>query len=73
MKKLILFLVRRRLGIRKYEMFQFSNQKSGAVYYFADDRVMKLWNGYCEPSGVSLNWLLDSECKITTDINIKLG
>ena len=68
MNKLIIFLIRRRLGLKKYELFRFSNQKSSAVYYFTDDRVMKLCNGYCEPSGVGINWLLDSECKVSTDV-----
>jgi len=68
MQRLIIFLVRRRLGLKKYELFRFTNQKSNAVYYFTNDRVMKLWNGYCEPSGVGINWLLDPECKISTDV-----
>lgn len=67
MKKLILFLVRRRLGLKKREAFRFSNQKSGYnFYFFDDDGIIK-----CDPvfnltkySNVSLNHLLSSECKI---------
>lgn len=64
MKRLILFLVRKRLGLKEYQPFQFSNQKSNAVYYFTDDAVMKAWRGTVEKSSVSLNWLLDDECEI---------
>lgn len=64
MKKLIMFIIRMRLGLRLYEQFQFANQKSDATYYFAEDAVMKVWRGHVEKSSVSLNWLLDDECEI---------
>ena len=64
MKRLILFLVRKRLGLKKYEEFQFVNQKSNAVYYFTEDALIKDWHHTIDKSGVSLNWLLDDECKI---------
>lgn len=71
-KKLIVFLVRKRLGIDKYELFHFANQKSSnAVYFFADDGLWKTWWSrgsdmfdYAVKSTVSLNWLLDDDCKI---------
>lgn len=64
MKRLILFLVRKKLGLKKYEMFQFINQKSNAMYYFTENGLMKLWHGQTTLSGVSINWLLDDECTI---------
>lgn len=64
MKKLIIFLIRRRLGLKKRQAFQFVNQKSNAVYYFTEDALMKNWRGYTVKSGVSINWLLDDECEI---------
>lgn len=72
MKKLILFLVRKHLGVRKYELFRFPNQISKtAVYYFDDDGLMKTWWSRganmlsCSvKSRASLNWLLDDECYI---------
>lgn len=67
MKKLILFLVRKHLGLKKNEPFIFVNQKSNTSYYFfTDDGIIKLWTntGRTEKSHVSLNWLLDDECKI---------
>ena len=63
-KRLILFLVRWRLGLKKYETFRFAEQKSKAVYTFTNAGLMKSWRGRIEPSGVSLNWLLNDECQI---------
>lgn len=63
-KKLIIFLIRKRLKLKEREPFQFVNQKSNAVYYFTEDAVMKAWRGVIEKSSVSLNWLLDDECVI---------
>lgn len=66
MKKLIVFLIRKRLGLKKYERFTFVNQKSNTYYFFADDSLIKVWkiSGKAEQSGVSLNWLLDDDCEI---------
>lgn len=64
MRRLILFLIRRHLGLKKGELFQFANQKSNAVYYFDDHAIMKDWHHITTPSSVSLNWLLDPECEI---------
>ena len=64
MKKFIVYLIRKRLGLKTYEMFQFVGQKTDAKYYFTDDAVMKVWYGFTEKSGVSLNWLLDENCEI---------
>lgn len=64
MKRLIIFLIRRRLGVKEREPFQFVNQRSKAIYYFTEDGIIKAWHGDIEKSHVSLNWLLDDECKI---------
>ena len=69
-KRFIFFLVRTRLGLGLWEAFRFVGQKSNAIYFFTEDAVMKEWHGSHkgdftqEKSGVSLNWLLDDECKI---------
>ena len=69
-KRFIFFLVRKRLKLGLWEAFKFVGQKSNAIYYFTEDAVMKEWHGphkghlIQEKSGVSLNWLLDDECKI---------
>lgn len=66
MKRLILFLIRTRLGLKKFEYFRFNNQRLDDIYYFNDNGLIKMCSmlGYKEyASGVSLNWLLDDECK----------
>lgn len=64
MKKFIVYLIRKRLGLKPYEVFRFVGQKTDAKYYFTEDAVMKIWQGSTEKSGVSLNWLLDENCEI---------
>ena len=75
-KRMIIFLLRKRLGVKKFEMFTFSNQKSNSMYYFGDVDIMRvdLEDGRVEYSRVSLNWLLNDECKVTTiDCQFQLG
>ena len=75
-KRMIIFLLRKRLGVRKFEYFTFSNQKSNSVYYFGDEDIMRvdLNDGQVEYSRVSLNWLLNDDCKVTTvDNTFSLG
>ena len=66
MKRIIIFLVRKRLGLKKEQPFKFYNQKlKEEYYYFTDDAVMKRnIRGKIEKSTVSLNWLLDDKCEI---------
>ena len=64
MRKFVIFLIRKKLGLKKYEKFKFVNQKSNAVYYFTEGNVMKEWRGQTVLSGVSINWLLDNDCEI---------
>ena len=63
-KKLIIFLVRRRLKLRVGDFFIFSNQKTHSIYWFEKDRLMKMENGVIQHSTVSLNWLLNDDCII---------
>lgn len=66
MKRLIIFLIRKRLGLKKYERFKFNNQKSRFdEYFFTDAELMKY-----EPKFVSYNdakWEIEqgvySQCK----------
>lgn len=64
----ILFLIRLRLGVKKNEPFKFSNQKTDFEYYIDSRRVWKVDNSgngiHIMQSNVSLNWLLNSDCKI---------
>lgn len=76
MTKLILFLFRVKYKLKKNEKFQFFNQKNSLDYYYISDdslnkigyRKCKELNGKLIPrqikANVSLNWLLDPECKI---------
>ena len=70
MRRLIVFLIRKRLRLRKYQRFRFKNQKSATEYYwFTSDAVMKmLANGRIQQSSVSLNWLLSGDCVIDTNV-----
>lgn len=66
MRKLILFLIRRKLGLKKYEHFRFKNQRSKTdTYYFGETVLWKRIVGQIDrPSSVSLNWVLGEECEI---------
>lgn len=66
MKKIILFLIRQHLGLKKYEGFTFVGQKSNNYYFFTNDALIKIWrnSGKTERSHVALNYILGDECKI---------
>ena len=65
MASLILFLIRRKLHVRTFQYFRFTNQKSSDLYMFSRGRLFKktIDDGFIL-SKVSLNWLLDPDCKI---------
>ena len=66
-KKLIIFLLCKKLGIKKYDTFRFDNQRSKLnVYYFTDDKLLKIdvENQKIREANVRLNWLLDDDCKV---------
>lgn len=77
MRRFIIFLVRRHLGLKKFQWFRFVNQKSNDdVYYFTSTKIMKFENGttgFIRDSSVSLNWLLDDECKIEIIKNLEVS
>lgn len=65
MRRFIIYLIRKKLGLKKFENFKFVGQKSDAVYYFTESNIMKrMSTGKTMLSGVSVNWLLDNECEI---------
>ena len=64
MRRVVIFLIRWKLKLKKYEQFKFVNQKTDAVYYFTESNLMKRWRGQTMLSGVSVNWLLDKDCKV---------
>ena len=73
MNRLIIFLIRKKLGVKLFETFRFTNQKTSDVYWFTQYSLMKVnyyplahgkpYQDVCF-SGVSLNWLLSDECEI---------
>ena len=73
--RLIIFLVRMKLGLLPYQTFRFANQKSKLdYYYFEPKRLVKVEYHHQDPfypngrsyksSNVSLNWLLNERCNI---------
>lgn len=66
MRRLIILLIRMKLGLRKYQQFRFDNQKSKTdTYYFTATKLFKIEGCSVVESNVSLNWLLNDKCKIT--------
>ena len=64
--RLILFLIRKKLRVEKYEKFRFVNQKKPGVYWFNSKALLKQVGNHnpTEYSNVSINWLLDKECRV---------
>lgn len=68
-ERLIVFLIRRRLRLKKYQQFRFKNQKTDNVYYFTEYMLIKIPEdkrtvSRAEKSLVSLNWLISDECEV---------
>lgn len=74
-KRLIVFLIRKRLGLKLGQVFRFNGQKSDTVYWFDKDGIWRvetsshLVSSYHKllpkrRSGVSLTWLLDDDCEV---------
>ena len=65
MSRLIVFLVRCKLGVRRGQQFRFDNQKHKRdTYFFTATRLMKIEGTIVKESNVRLNWLLNDNCKI---------
>lgn len=66
--RIVIFLIRKRLGLKKGQMFRFTNQLNQKNYYFfTDTELIKVPNGYRpRQSSASLNYLLSDKCEITT-------
>ena len=68
-ERLIVFLIRHRLKLKRYQRFRFANQKTDNVYYFTEYRLIKIPEdkrpiSRAEKSLVSLNWLISHECEV---------
>ena len=69
-RRIILFLVRKKLRVKISDEFYFNNQKNKKDrYYFTKDNIYHIDTKSCtiEPSSVSLTWLLDGACSITVE------
>lgn len=68
--RLIIFLIRKKLGLRKNERFRFTNQKKKGTYWFSSKELIKMVDKNCpvELSTVPLNWLLNKDCEIVKQI-----
>lgn len=65
LNKLILFLIRRKLNLKKFQQFYFSNQAIKIEkYYFDNYGIMKISVCGLVRSNLSLNFLLSDECRI---------
>lgn len=66
-RRLIVFLIRKRLKLNKYQRFIFNNQTDKSVcYYFSEKELIKRYpTGITTPSSVSLNWILSCSNDIT--------
>lgn len=73
MDRLIIFLVRKKLGVKKFQYFKFPNQANqNNQYYFTDSMLMKQCeNGFIKPANVKFNYLLDPNCKICISEDVK--
>lgn len=63
-----MFLIRKRLKLKEQQAFQFDNQRDKTEFYWFEGT--ELWKYDNKVRGfikahVSLNWILDDECKIT--------
>ena len=65
-RKLIISLLCKKLGVKKFQAFQFVNQRSEFEHYwFTNYSLRKVReDGLCEDAHVSLNWLLNENCEI---------
>lgn len=69
LNKLILFLIRRKLNLRKFQLFYFNNQvNKNDRYFFNDYRIVKItfhmeYGRITQNSNLSLNFLLSKECE----------
>ena len=65
LNKLILFLIRKKLHLKKYQQFYFSNQAIKIEkYYFNNNGIMKITATGLVRSNLSLNFLLSDKCEI---------
>jgi hypothetical protein len=63
-KRLVIFLIRKKLGLKLYQPFIFDDQAEDAEYVFTEWELLKDDGYIIQASEVSLNKLLSDECGI---------
>lgn len=72
MNRLILFLIRKKLGVKKYQYFHFLNQRNkNDRYFFTDECILKDTNYFVCKSNLKLNFLLSDEAKELIVMEVK--
>lgn len=62
-RRLVIFMIRRRLGVRRHRFFQFDNQLDDSWYYFTRTHLMKCIDGETRPSNLSLMYVMYASVK----------
>jgi hypothetical protein len=62
-RRLIIFLIRRRLGVRCYHPFQFDDQLDDSWYYFTRTHLMKITGDGTRQSNLSLMYVMYASVK----------
>lgn len=62
-KRLIIFLIRSRLGVRRYRFFQFDDKFNDSWYYFTRTHLMKSTYDGVRPSNLSLMYVMYARIK----------
>lgn len=67
MTRFILWLIRKQLGVKKYQKFVFVDQMDDSIlYYFTRDKLLR-WDSNTNKvreSRKTLNYLLSEECEV---------
>lgn len=62
-RRLIILLIRSRLGVRRYQFFQFDDQLDDSWYYFTRAHLMKTTDDGTRPSNLSLMYVMYASVK----------
>lgn len=63
-RRLVIFLIRRRLGVRRYRLFQFEDQLDDSWYYFTGTHLMKTTDDGTRTSNPSLMYVMYARVKM---------
>lgn len=62
-RRIIINLIRYRLGVKRYQFFQFDNQLDDSWYYFTRTHLMKSTGDGTRPSNLSLMYVMYASVK----------